>query len=70
MHVSLPSRRRPTVLEQLLGRRRARTLRRRLGLLALGTGVSLLKPRARWAPLAMTAAVVLTILVASGLLSA
>lgn len=45
MRVSLPVRRPPTVLEQLLGRRRASKLRRRVGLLLVGTGASMLKPR-------------------------
>jgi hypothetical protein len=61
MRVSL--RRPPSTLEQLLGRRRARVLRRRLGYIAIGAGVSLLKPRARWAPVALTAAVALTLIV-------
>jgi hypothetical protein len=65
MRVSV--RRPPTVLEQLLGRRRARALRRRLGFLALGAGVSLLKPRARWAPLVMSVAVVLAVVVGLGI---
>ena len=62
MRVSL--RRPPTLLEQLLGRRRAKLLRRRIGLLAMGAGVSLLKPRSRWLPWAVTAslAVVVTVL--------
>jgi hypothetical protein len=64
MRVPLPARRPPALLEQLLGRRRARTLRRRLGLLALGAGVTLLKPRMRWGPLAMTAVAALTFVVA------
>jgi hypothetical protein len=51
------------MLERLLGRRRARLLRRRLGFIAFGAGASLLKPRTRWAPLAMTAAVALTLIV-------
>ena len=51
-------RRQPTTLERLLGRRRARRLRRRLGLVALGAGVSLLRPRPAWAPLAAGAATV------------
>ena len=40
----LRRRRPPTLAERLLGRRRARRLRRRLGYLALGSGVGLLKP--------------------------
>jgi hypothetical protein len=69
MRVSLPVRRPPTLVEQLLGRRRARLLRRRLAFLALGTGVTLLKPRTRWAPVAIVAAVSLTVLVSLGFLS-
>jgi hypothetical protein len=67
MRVSLPLRRRPTALEQLLGKRRARLLRRRLGILALGTGVSLLTPRTRWAPVAITLIGTLTVLIGFGL---
>jgi hypothetical protein len=67
MRVSL--RRPPTVLEQLLGRRRARALRRRLGFLALGAGASLLRPRTLWSPLAMTGLVVLTLIVGLGIRS-
>lgn len=47
MHLPATLRRKPTRLELLLGRQRAAQLRRRLGLLALGTGVSLLRPRPR-----------------------
>jgi len=39
------TRRRLTFAEQLLGTRRARRLRRRLGLVVLGTGLLLLRPR-------------------------
>jgi hypothetical protein len=69
MRVSLTSRRPPSVVEQLLGRRRARLLRRRLAFLALGTGVTLLRPRTRWAPMAMTAAIVLGVVVGFNFLS-
>jgi hypothetical protein len=41
------------LLEQVLGRRRARLLRRRLGLLALGAGVTLLRPRTPWLRIAV-----------------
>ena len=56
-------RRPPTLAERVLGRRRARRLRRRLGYAALGSGVGLLKPtlaRAALAtvPVLATAAVV------------
>jgi hypothetical protein len=67
MRVSLPRRRRPTTLEQLLGKQRARLLRRRLGVLALGAGVSLLKPRTRWAPVAITLAGTMAVLIGFGL---
>ena len=50
MRVQLPTRRPPDLLEQILGRRRARNLRRRLGMLAVGAGLTLLKPRTRWGP--------------------
>ena len=63
MRVQLPTRRPPGLVEQLLGRRRARVLRRRLGLLAVGAGVTLLKPRTRWAPIAF-ASVALVLAVA------
>ena len=67
MRVSLHVRRPPTLLEQLVGRRRARILRRRVGLLLLGTGASMLKPRTTWAPLAMVAIVACTVVVGLGL---
>jgi hypothetical protein len=38
------TRRPPTLLERALGRKRAKRLRRRLGYLAVGTGVAMLKP--------------------------
>ena len=50
MRVSLPTRQPAGLLEQLLGRRRARIVRRRLGLVALGLGYTLLKPRSRVLP--------------------
>lgn len=59
----------PSRLEELLGRRRAKVLRRRLGLLALGAGASLLRPRVRLAPIALTGAAVIAIVVAVGVLS-
>jgi hypothetical protein len=37
-------RRPPTLVEQVLGRKRARRARRRLGYLALGAGVTMLRP--------------------------
>ena len=63
MRVSFPPRplrRPPTVLERALGRRRARDVRRRAGLFALGAGASLLKPRTRWGPVALSAALVMS----------
>jgi hypothetical protein len=46
LRVALPSTRRPpTLVERIVGRRRARRLRRRVGLLAVGLGVSMLRPR-------------------------
>jgi hypothetical protein len=67
MRVSL--RRPPTALEQLLGRRRAKALRRRLGFLALGAGASLLRPRTTWSPLAITGIAALTLVVGLGIRS-
>jgi hypothetical protein len=55
MRVSLPTRRPSGLLEQVLGRRRARVLRRRLGFLALAVGYSLVKPRSKVVPLAIVA---------------
>jgi hypothetical protein len=40
-------RRPPTLLERVVGKKRARRARRRLGYLALGTGVAMLKPTMR-----------------------
>jgi hypothetical protein len=37
-------RRPPTLLERVLGKKQARRARRRIGYLALGTGVAMLKP--------------------------
>ena len=61
MRVSLPTRQPAGLLEQVLGRRRARIVRRRLGFVALGLGYSLLKPRSRVAPVAITAATLFTV---------
>jgi hypothetical protein len=74
MRVSIPTlparsrRRPPDRLEQLLGRRRARVVRRRLGLLAIGAGVTLLKPRTRWKPVLASAAVAVAAWIAFGTL--
>jgi len=68
MRVSL--RRPPTFLEQLLGRKRAKSLRRRLGLVAVAAGVSLLKPRMSRAHVALTGALVLAAIVALGMIAA
>jgi hypothetical protein len=40
-------RRPPTLLERVVGKKRARRARRRFGYLALGTGVAMLKPTMR-----------------------
>jgi hypothetical protein len=37
----------PTLAERLLGRRRARVLRRRVGFAAVGAGLTLLRPKPR-----------------------
>ena len=58
MRVSLPTRRPPTMLEQLLGRRRARVVRRRLGVVAIGLGYTLLRPRSKVVPVALATTVV------------
>jgi hypothetical protein len=47
-------RRPPNALERLLGRRRVRRLRRRVGLAALGTGIFLLRPRRSRVPVVAT----------------
>ena len=64
MRVSLPTRRPPGLLEHVLGRRRAKVVRRRLGFVALGLGYSLLKPRSKVVPLALTAGTVVLVLTA------
>jgi hypothetical protein len=61
MRVSFPTRRPPTLLEQLLGRRRARLVRRRLGFVTLGMSYSLLKPRSRFLPAAVTVSAALAL---------
>jgi hypothetical protein len=61
MRLSLTARRPPTALERLLGPKRARRLRRRLGLVALGAGYGLLKPRARSAAIAGAAALAVAV---------
>jgi hypothetical protein len=66
---TLPARRRPDLLEQVLGRHRARVFRRRLGLLALGAGVKLLRPRTRWKPVATAALVAVAVWFAIGTLT-
>jgi len=67
MRVPLSVRRSPTFLEQLVGKRRARLLRRRLGLLALGTGVALLKPKTRITPVAVTVGTAVIVMLAFSL---
>jgi hypothetical protein len=65
----LVARRPPTALERLLGRRRARRLRRRVGLAAVGTGLVLLRPK-RMVPAVAAAcgvAIALTVAVAVAL---
>jgi hypothetical protein len=75
MRVPIPTlpararRRPPDLLEQLLGRRRARVLRRRLGLLAIGAGVTLLKPRTRWKPVLAAAVIAVAVWFTFGTLS-
>jgi hypothetical protein len=70
MRVPLLARRPPSTLEQLVGPTRARMLRRRLGLVAIGTGIALLRPRPRWRGThrAVAAAGLLTVLVALAVL--
>jgi hypothetical protein len=64
----LVARRPPTLLERLLGRRRARRLRRRVGLAAVGTGLVLLRPKRMPAvAAAWGVAIALTVAVAVGL---
>lgn len=60
MRVALPTTRRPpTLVERIVGRRRARRLRRRVGLAAVGLGVSLLRPRPASLALAVLGAAML-----------
>ena len=59
MRVSLSTRRPPSLLEQLVGRRRTRLLRRRLGFVALGVSYSMLKPRSKVVPTAVVTTAVL-----------
>ncbi len=47
----------PTLVERILGRHRARLVRRRLGLAALGVGVALLRPKPGYRATALVAAV-------------
>lgn len=58
MRATVPFRRRPSVVERVLGKRRARVLRRRFGLVAVGFGLSLLKPRRPVAPMVVVGALV------------
>lgn len=57
------TRRPPTLLERVLVKKRAKRARRRLGYLALGTGVAMLKPAVSRVML-MTGGVALCIIVA------
>lgn len=59
-------RRPPTMLERAVGRRRARRIRRRVGLLLVGTGFVVMRPQ-RVRP-AMTAAAAAMTLFAAGAL--
>lgn len=59
----------PTFMERLVGRRRARLLRRRVGLAAVGVGLALLRPKSRYranGPVAVAGAI-LFCLVAAGI---
>jgi len=67
MRVSL--RRPPTLPERLLGRRRAKALRRRLGFVALGVGASLIKPRATWTRSSLAGAAVVAVIVGDSIRS-
>jgi hypothetical protein len=60
----------PTIFEHLLGRKRAKSLRRSLGIVALAAGVSLLKPRLRSAHVVVAVAVVTATSVGLGVLFA
>jgi hypothetical protein len=62
--LSLPFSRTPTRLERLLGKRRVRRLRRRLGVVALGAGVVLVKPAMGWARVGLLAGVSLVVVAA------
>jgi hypothetical protein len=67
MQLRVP-RRQPTLAERVLGRQRARRLRRRVAFLALGTGVVLLRPRRRTTH--ATALMLIAVLLTSALLVA
>lgn len=54
----------PTLLERLVGRPRARAIRRRVGFVAIGAGVSLLKPRHPWKPALVSAGFALLVVMA------
>jgi hypothetical protein len=55
----------PTFMERMVGRRRARLLRRRVGFAAMGLGLVLLRPKRRYRPnaTAMVVAVAVVCLV-------
>ena len=55
-------RRPPTLLERVVGKKRAKRARRRLGYLALGTGAAMLKPALSRAALATAGGVGLGVL--------
>ena len=56
-------RRPPSAVERLIGRRRARRLRRRVGLAALGAGIVLLRPN-RFVPVSVATCAVAAVVVA------
>ena len=68
MRATVPFRRQPTFFERVLGRRRARVLRRRFGLLFIGFGVSLVKPRLGAAHVAVSLAIAVVAVSALALL--
>ena len=59
----LVTRRPPTMVERLLGRRRARRLRRRIGLAAVGTGIMLLRPKTALPVVAITCGAAVAVVV-------
>ena len=69
MRLPLPTRRPPSTIQRVIGKRRARQLRHRVGLVALSTGVMLLRPKSLRMPLIVGVFVGVVTVMATGMIT-